>query len=105
MISLKKSKEELDEENGVTPSSDPYGWGTCINLDDDQVKALGVQSLPIGTRVKVTAFAVVKGLSMRQEKDEKEAVYMDLQLTDMEVSKASTVSDDSVSAMYPSSQG
>ena len=102
MISLKKTPE--DQGEGAIPDS-LYGYGTCINLDDAQVKALGVQGLPIGTRVKVTAFAVVKNLNLELEEGEEGAVYMGLQLTDMEVSKASTVSDDSVSAMYPSSQG
>lgn len=103
MISLKKSPEEFNETALAMPERPSYGYGTCIQLDDEQVKALGIDKLTAGSKVKITAFGVVESarVEVGEAKDDS-APYLSIQLTDMEASGASSVD---ASAMYPSSNG
>lgn len=108
MISLKLSQEERDESMlGSTSSEKPsYGYGTCISLNDEQVAALGIGKLPVGSKVKIIAFGVINSARVEVgetdgEKDDT-APYLSIQLTDAEVTGASSVN---ASAMYPSSNG
>jgi hypothetical protein len=101
MISLKRAIESDDSMLTAESGKADYGYGTCLSLDDDQVKALGAEKFTIGQRVKITSFGVITSLSV--EPDEKgEAPDMRIQLTEMEVSTASSVD---ASSMYPSSPG
>ena len=106
MISLKLSQEERDESMlGASSEKPSYGYGTCINLNDEQVAALGIDKLAVGTKVKIVAFGVIDSARVEVgetdgEKDDT-APYMSIQLTDMEASGASSVN---ASAMYPSSK-
>ena len=106
MISLKKQVEADGEADGAMVGGDesPYGYGTCINLSDEQVKALGLQSVKIGQKVRIVAFGVIESLRAEIDGSEGEAgnVYASIQLTDMEASTASSVN---VQAMYPSASG
>lgn len=101
MISLKKQVEEGGEVDGATMASEsPYGYGTCINLSDEQVKALGLQSVRIGQKVRVVAFGIVESLRAEVDGSGGEAgnVYASIQLTDMEATPASV---DAASKLYP----
>lgn len=96
MISLKKQVEE----GGEVDSESPYGYGTCINLSDEQVKALGLQSVKIGQKVRIVAFGIVESLRAEIDGSDGEAsnVYASIQLTDMEATPASV---DAASKLYP----
>lgn len=94
-------KQDADDSMLAEPTMPKYGYGSCISLNEEQVKALGLDKMTIGTKVKVVAFGVID--SARLEVGENESTpNMSIQLTDMEVSGASSVD---ASAMYPSSQG
>jgi len=77
--------------------SNPYGYGLCIRLDDDQVEALGIKEPPApGTVYRLVARAVAKSVTASVEEPgettepgEKADVYMELQITDMELTKDS----------------
>ena len=100
MISLKQTQEESDETLGTPMEKRPYSYGTCINLDDAQVEALGIGKLAVGTKVKIVAFGVIESARV-EVGEEQEAPYLSIQLTDMEAGAASSVN---ASAMYPSSK-
>ena len=101
MISLKKQVEEGGEVDGLAPNGSPYGYGTCISLSDEQVKALGLQNVKIGQKVRVVAFGIVESLRAEiDEADEAGNVYASIQLTDMEATPATV---DAASKLYPSS--
>jgi hypothetical protein len=105
MISLKLSKEESGEASIGMSSDSTYGYGTCINLNDEQVAALGLDKMAVGSKVKITAFGVIDSARVEvgdDDGDKDTAPYMSIQLTDMEASSASSVN---ASAMYPSSNG
>jgi len=103
MVSLKLSPVEAAEATALTaePDKPNYGYGTCVQLNDEQVEALGIAKLPVGTKVKIVAFGVIDSTRI-EVGEEGEAPYMSIQLTDMEVGGASSVN---ASAMYPSSNG
>ena len=101
MINLKQSPEAGDST--VVGSDSPYGYGTCISLSDEQVKALGLTNVKIGAKVKISAFGIVESLRAEVDSsDEAGAVYASIQLTDMEATPASSVN---VQSMYPSASG
>lgn len=108
MISLKKTPEADGLMDGSTTvgSDSPYGYGTCISLSDEQVKALGLSNVKIGAKVKITAFGIVESLRAeidgKEEGEDAKMVYASIQLTDMEASTASSVN---ASSMYPSASG
>lgn len=103
MVSLKLSAEEANETMLSADSDKPnYGYGTCVQLNDEQVEALGIGKLPVGTKVKIVAFGVIDSTRIEVGEEDDKAPYMSIQLTDMELSGASSVN---ASAMYPSSNG
>ena len=74
------------ESDYAAPMSAEYGYGTSINLTDDQCKALGITSPPpAGTVFAVNALAVAESVTERMEGDEGPQVCMCLQLTAMEL--------------------
>lgn len=101
MISLKMPPEESNE-TALTMEEPKYGYGTRLCLEEEQVKALGIGKIAVGTRVKVTAYAVITSTRIDIDEPDEGAPNMELQLTDMEVAPASSVN---ASAMYPSSNG
>lgn len=102
MISLKLPAGSDDSMLGAS-SEASYGYGTQISLEEEQVTALSADKLAIGQRVKITAYGVISRLSVDVgEEGEAPGPDMTIQLTDMEVSAASSVN---ASAMYPSSPG
>lgn len=99
MISLKMTQDDSPYPTiAGSPDSGPnYGYGTCVNLEEEQVAALGIQDLPIGAKVRIVAFATVTSLRVEPEEGEEgKTPNMSLQLTDMEVSKASNVDAESM---------
>lgn len=92
MVSMKIPNNDSPEE--YTPN--PYGYGLCICLTEEQVEALGLDKNPpaAGSTVGIQAIATVRRLT--QESDPAEEVAegesasdidttLELQITDMEV--------------------
>lgn len=103
MISLKLSPEANDDSMLGSSGQTSYGYGTCISLEEEQVTALGIDKLTVGTKVKITAYGIISRTSVDVgEEGEAPGPDMSIQLTDLEASKASSVD---ASAMYPSSNG
>ncbi|VVE77395.1 capsid staple protein [Pandoraea sputorum] len=81
LVSLKvKTPDGYD-----SPVMSEYGWGTSIDLTEDQVAALGLNGVPeVGTVFEVAAIAVVKHTNVSDDGDGKERCLC-LQFTDMQV--------------------
>lgn len=65
-----------------------YPWGLRLQLTEDQLKALGVESLPAsGAPVAIEATATVVGMS-EEQLDGETRRRLDLQITDMALAAA-----------------
>jgi hypothetical protein len=77
----------------VAPSgcSEPdYPWGMRISLEEDQVAALGMKTMPaVGAPVGIEAVAMVIGVN-EEQRDGKTLRRLELQITDLAVAAAGT---------------
>jgi hypothetical protein len=105
MISLAKGEGSVEE---YVPN--PYGYGTCICLTEEQVEALGLDKNPppAGTKVGIRAIAVVRRVTTEYDPAKEAAegedpedidVALELQLTDMEVTVGATGSNNQSASM------
>lgn len=107
MGSLKLSPAEIAERKGEVAGEyepDPYGWGTCLNLTDEQIEAANGGNLQVGDRVRVSGWATVKGTAKSESVDAKRgrdsSQSLSLQVTDLELSRGSDLSE-AAKTMYP----
>lgn len=108
MGTLKISREEKNEQATMLGTEDnpraDYGYGTRLCLREEQVDSVGAGKIKPGTKVKIVAYGYIASSTQFMDADEgKEPeveMSVDIQLTDMEVSGASSVD---AAAMYPSS--
>lgn len=84
MVSMKIQRKELASVPS-SPEDSEYGYGTAINLEQEQIEALGLKNLKPGTQVAIHAMAVVKSVGMNESLDSKSG-HMCIQITDMEAS-------------------
>lgn len=71
-------------------SEPDYPWGTRLNLDEEQIAALGMKALPaVGAPVGVEAVATVISVS-EEQRDGKTYRRMELQITDLAIAAAGT---------------
>ncbi|EJI1363646.1 hypothetical protein NDL49_000120 [Escherichia coli] len=82
LVNLKTGTDTYQDEEGKTQTRDDYPWGLCISLDNDTLNRLGITSLPVGGMVMITAKALVKSTSERQDENEV-CRRAELQITDM----------------------
>lgn len=88
LASLKRDKSDQDEESQPcgTPCSDEqpdYPWGTRINLEEDQVAAIGLGQLPnAGADVGGQFAGKVLGIR-EEERDGKLRRSLEIQITDL----------------------
>lgn len=87
LINLKTGTDSYQDEKGETHTRDDYPYGLCISLDNDTLGKLGVELPPVGTEVMITAKAIVRSTSVRQD-DEETYRRAELQITDMVVAPA-----------------
>lgn len=71
LTDMKRSKKEREskmEACKIGPSSDEYGYGLCVRLDEQDLKKLGLKpsSFDVGDEVEIEATGVIKAL--RQDK-------------------------------------
>ena len=84
-------------------SEPDYPWGTRLNLDEDQIAALGITSLPAaGAPVGVEAVATVISVS-EEQRDGKTFRRMELQITDLAL--ATTPAPKHAEVLYPKDEG
>lgn len=104
MKSMELTKEESKEMTGASPIKEGdgprYPYGLCLYLCDDTLEKLGIVGLPeVGQVMKVTALAVVTSIGMNQQQDGDKESRAELQITDMELSKANN--KNLAKIMYP----
>ena len=98
-----------DGDNYVSgPSTNPYGYGLCISLTEDQVEALGMKDNPPKPGSTVTIRAIAQVTSVTQDADVDQDgdgidTTMRMQITAMEVTTGQTSpTSSSASLLYPS---
>lgn len=94
----KESAPEVMEDN-------PYGYGLCIRLEPEQCAALGITTLPkagstMSLSAKVTVKRVTEEAAEPEEMDEGNEVYLELQITDMEIVGAQTSPENAAAVLY-----
>lgn len=88
LVDMKLSTEEAKEmAGGVAPEAEDlprYSYGTCLYLNDELLKKLGVKDLPpVGTKFVLMAEAEVTGTSSRQNLKGDAESHVDIQITSM----------------------
>ena len=88
LVSMKTESDSTAEP--YEPS--PYGYGLCIRLTEEQTEALGLGHVAAGTKVGITALAIVTASSEYIDADDAEEAGEDgpahtreMQITDMSV--------------------
>lgn len=101
MINMKKSKEEIGEQDtAVSSNSEEYPYGLSIGLEDDQLAKLGFsEPIEVGTVLTLKAMVTVTRCSVSQEQGRDKESYCSLQITDMEL--ATEVERSSAQRAYP----
>ncbi|ROU17795.1 hypothetical protein EB837_02955 [Kluyvera ascorbata] len=89
LVNLKTGTDSYQDEKGETHTRDDYPWGLCISLDNETLNKLGVTTPSVGGVVTITAKAMVKSTSERQDDD---GTYRraELQITDMGIAPDSS---------------
>lgn len=88
MINLKLDKEEAAEQMSPEMYSPEYPGGTCLYLDTKTLEKLGMTTLPeAGSVMAVEAMATVRAISEKECHGEIEKC-VELQITDLALSKA-----------------
>lgn len=105
MIDLKLSAEDvqkMEQPISSNPGDGPkYPYGLCLYLDNTTLEKLGMSSLPaVGEEVTISAKAVVKSVSLREQQDGDKDRSVDLQITAMTVGKP-TSNDEKAGRIYP----
>lgn len=89
MIDLARTPADIkarDKENPIGPSSgEKYGYGTCIQLDSDMLKKLGIDELPeVGDEYHILAVGKVTSVSSNAS-ESRESNNISIQITMMNV--------------------
>lgn len=84
MVNLKTGTDSFQDEKGETHTRDDYPYGLSISLDNETLTKLGISTPKVGDVVMITAKAIVKSTSERQDDD---GTYRraEMQITDMAV--------------------
>lgn len=92
-MTLKNMAVQYDDNEMVEAQNNPYGYGLCIRLNPKQCEILGLSSVEAGTVLSLRAMAVATQVTQEADvgEDDKE-LYLELQITDMEIGNASNSS-------------
>lgn len=90
LLSMELSPAEAKQEVACEPEAPKYPWGLCIDLNEDSLKKLGIDTLPeVGSTMSIIARADVQSASESQYNGDKEKrMSLSLQITDMAVAPA-----------------
>ena len=91
MVSMKRTPEDKREDMGDTAPIEAiapdYPWGLCLNLDADELKKLGIKTLPaIGAVMTLQANVKVTQVNQSAVEGRDEEKRVNLQITDMGLS-------------------
>lgn len=94
MSLINMAVQESDDE-AQEAMTNPYGYGLCIRLNPKQCEALGITTPPeagrvMNLRAMATATCVTQEVDVGEEDKE---VYLELQITDLEIGKASNAAN------------
>lgn len=94
LVSLKRKKPSPEKEIAeVSPGMyhDEYGYGTRLDLNDEELDKLGIKTLPaVGSKFEVHAVAHVIAVRENQHKDRhggNKSRNLELQVTSMALTK------------------
>lgn len=94
---------KMEPETGAVAME--YGYGLCIRLEPEQCAALGITTLPkAGSVLTLQAKAMVKRVTEEagepEEGEPNNEIYLELQITDMEVANSATPTEQAAAMMY-----
>lgn len=97
-LSPKEKKEELAE---YKPKAPEYPWGSCIRLDKDEMKKLGIDlsDAAEGATFTMAGKCKIVGYSMSKREGGEDYASVELQITDLGLEAEG--GDDLASSMYP----
>jgi len=99
LVSMKTGNDDY-----VDSGPNPYGYGLCIRLNDEQCAALGItEPLKAGSVVMLTAHAFVASATQSVEGDSDDAgpdVCMELQITDLSLGSTGKTDGERASLLY-----
>lgn len=104
-VSLKRTAaDRAEQQKEMTAEYKPpeYDYGTCLSLDGDMLKKLGMDAskLKAGDKFNLVGAAYVKAISLSDREGSKARTSVELQVTDMGVSAQADVKS-LASKMYP----
>ncbi len=89
--SMAMSKTESKKEFGLSPDEDKgpkFPHGLMVHLNDDSLKKLGMDTMPeVGKTMSLLAVVKVTGVSQSESQGAKARRHVDLQITELIVSK------------------
>jgi len=96
---------KMEQENELEMETNEYGYGLCIRLEPEQCAALGITTLPkAGSTITLSAKTTVKRVTEEagepEEGDTGNEVYLELQITDMEIQNGATTNETAASVLY-----
>jgi len=94
LVSLKVTEAQKKNYGQINDTPPEYPWGTALDLDGEQVKALGLEGVGLGQEFNVVALARVKNVSSSESEEQGKRVNVVLQITDMAVAPKSPSSEE-----------
>jgi hypothetical protein len=89
LVSMKRSAAELKDQSveaASAPVADAYPYGLAIQLEDDQLEKLGLDTLPkVGATLMLRARVTVRSVSTNESADQQSRRSVSLQITDLAV--------------------
>lgn len=91
LTSMKMEKKMGDmSESGEYKMMDEYGYGTCIKLEEEQVKSLGITELPaVGSSMMMTAKVIITKTEVENDM-EGESKELSMHIVEMELKPEQT---------------
>jgi hypothetical protein len=86
MVDLARAPAEVKKANTVNYKPSPYGYGTSISLDHDQLKKLGITELPeVGDEYSITASGKVTSASKNSSEESGSRTSLSIQITHLKL--------------------
>lgn len=86
LVDLNKSPTEAKKDTVSNYKPSPYGYGTSISLDHEQLKKLGITELPeVGDEYTITATGKVSSASMNSSELSGSRTSLSIQITHLKL--------------------
>ena len=101
LVSMKRPVADLKARRTLmaqgSPDEDPYPYGLAIQLEDDQLKKLGLTNLPkVGATLMLRARVTVRSVSTNEGADRQSHRSVSLQITDLAVTAGRRTMEDTL---------